>query len=269
MAMGNACFDTKIGKDEVYSKMLGIFCKNRHNYRNNIFHKTTRIAKFMGPTWGPPGSCRPQMGPVLSPWTLLSGTCPSCQSYRQGAVQNCISSVSETPNTTKKSSYKACNIHVNYRDDVAWTFLEKYRYHDDVIKWEHFPRYWPFVRGIHWSPVNSPHKGQWRGALMFSLICAWTSVWAHTRDAGDLRHHSAHYDVTAMWWMIWIRNTWRIYVSMNRLIIGSGNGLSSIAAPSHDLSQCWFVFSWTLGTNFTEILIYIQNFSFKGLNLNI
>ena len=44
--------------------------------------------------------------------------------------------------------------------------------HDDVIKWKHFPRYWPFVRGIHGSPVNSPHKGQWRGALMFSLICA-------------------------------------------------------------------------------------------------
>ena len=37
---------------------------------------------------------------------------------------------------------------------------------------EHFPRYWPFVRGIHRWPVNSPHKGQWRGALMFSLICA-------------------------------------------------------------------------------------------------
>ena len=44
--------------------------------------------------------------------------------------------------------------------------------HDDVIKWKHFPRYWPFVRGNHWSPVNSPHKGQWRGALIFSLICA-------------------------------------------------------------------------------------------------
>ena len=39
--------------------------------------------------------------------------------------------------------------------------------HDDVIKWRHLPRYWPFV----WRPVNSPHKGQWRGALMFSLIC--------------------------------------------------------------------------------------------------
>ena len=43
---------------------------------------------------------------------------------------------------------------------------------DDVIKWKHFPRHWPFVRGIHRSPVTSPHKGQWRGALVFSLICA-------------------------------------------------------------------------------------------------
>ena len=28
--------------------------------------------------------------------------------------------------------------------------------HDDVIKWKHFSRYWPFVRGIHRWPVNSP-----------------------------------------------------------------------------------------------------------------
>ena len=42
--------------------------------------------------------------------------------------------------------------------------------HDDVIKWKYFPRYWPFVREIHRSPVNSPHKGQWRGALIFYLI---------------------------------------------------------------------------------------------------
>ena len=48
--------------------------------------------------------------------------------------------------------------------------------HDDVITWKHFPRYWPFVRGIHQSPVNSPHKGQWRGALMFSLICVWITI---------------------------------------------------------------------------------------------
>ena len=67
--------------------------------------------------------------------------------------------------------------------------------HDDVIKWKHFPRYWPFVRGIHRSPVSSPRKGQWRGALMFSLICAWINGWINNREAGDLRRHRAHYDV--------------------------------------------------------------------------
>ena len=71
--------------------------------------------------------------------------------------------------------------------------------HDDVIKWKHFPHYWPFVRGIHRWPVNSPHKGQWNGALMFSLICAWLNGSINNREAGDLRHYRDHYDVTVMW----------------------------------------------------------------------
>ena len=60
--------------------------------------------------------------------------------------------------------------------------------HDDVIKWKYFPRYWRFVRGIHRSPVNSLHKGQWRGALMFSLICVWINSWVNNGEAGDLRN---------------------------------------------------------------------------------
>ena len=71
-------------------------------------------------------------------------------------------------------------------------------HHDDVIKWKHFPRYWPFVRRIHRSPVNAPHKGQWRGALMFSLICVSINGWVHNHEAGDLRRYRAHYDVTVM-----------------------------------------------------------------------
>ena len=70
--------------------------------------------------------------------------------------------------------------------------------HDDVIKWKHFPRNWPFVRGIYRSPVNSPHKGQWRGALMFPLIWVWISNWVNNREAGDLSRYRAHYDVIAM-----------------------------------------------------------------------
>ena len=60
----------------------------------------------------------------------------------------------------------------------------------------------------HRSPVDSPHKGQWRGALMFSLIWAW----ANSREAGDLRHHRAHYDVTVM----------------NDLYSGTGNSLQPV-----------------------------------------
>ena len=70
--------------------------------------------------------------------------------------------------------------------------------HDDVIKWKHFPRYWPLVRGIHRSPVNSPHKGQWRGTVMFSLIYARINCWINNREASDLRHHRANYDVIIM-----------------------------------------------------------------------
>ena len=44
----------------------------------------------------------------------------------------------------------------------------------------------------------SRHKGQWRGALMFSLICAWRNCWVNNRDTGDFRRHRAHYDVTVV-----------------------------------------------------------------------
>ena len=50
------------------------------------------------------------------------------------------------------------------------------------------------------SPVTGefPHKRQWRGASMFSLICAWINGLVNNREAGDLRRHPAHYDVSVM-----------------------------------------------------------------------
>ena len=66
--------------------------------------------------------------------------------------------------------------------------------HDDVIKWNYFPRHW-----------NYPHKGQWRDALMFSLI--WTWIWVNNREAGDVRRHRAHYDVSVMY----------VYLSFSRM----------------------------------------------------
>ena len=50
------------------------------------------------------------------------------------------------------------------------------------------------------GPGDSPHKGQWRGALMFSFICVWINDWVNNREAGDLRRYSGHYDVIVMYW---------------------------------------------------------------------
>ena len=49
--------------------------------------------------------------------------------------------------------------------------------------------------GLRWIPHT---KGQWRGALMFSLIYAWTNAWVNNREAGDLRRYRVHFDVTVM-----------------------------------------------------------------------
>ena len=103
---------------------------------------------------------------------------------------------------TKRSFWQPLQVSHSPRDEMlvkvfAYGYLDT-SIHDDVIKWKHFPRYWPFVRGIHRSPVNSPHKGQWRRALMFTLICVWINGCVNNREAGDLRRYCAHYGVTVM-----------------------------------------------------------------------
>ena len=118
--------------------------------------------------------------------------------------------------------------------------------HDDVIKWKHIPRHWPFVGGIHRPLVNSPHKGQCRRALMFPLICAWINGLANNRDARDLRRHRAHHDVTVIsqphQWRycmdeihcVWTKphRYWGVFTSRNgefSVVVWSGLSLSRYA----------------------------------------
>ena len=118
-------------------------------------------------------------------------------------VQKCILS----NKSLVKFKFKFTHLHPN--PNLSLVFLIRFSaHHDDGIKWKHFPYYWPFVRGIHWSSVNSPHKGQWRGVLMFSLICAWINGWVNNGEAGDLRRHRAHYDVIVMFMTI----RWTVYI---------------------------------------------------------
>ena len=129
--------------------------------------------------------------------------------------------------------------------------------HDDVVKWKHFPRYWSFVLGIHRSSMNSPHKWQWRGALMFSLIYACIHGWVNTGEASDVRHHRAHYYVTTMFCTC----TWRAMVSwtLSAKLVATESHISdnkSILvllmvwyrqATSHYLSHCWSRFMPSYG----------------------
>ena len=72
--------------------------------------------------------------------------------------------------------------------------------HDDIIKWKHFPRNWPFVRRIHrsrWIPHTKASDAElW---CFFFLICVWINLWVNNREAGDLRRHSGHYDVNVIY----------------------------------------------------------------------
>ena len=72
------------------------------------------------------------------------------------------------------------------------------KHDEDVIKWKHFPRNWPFVRGIHWSHWIPHTKASDVELWCFSLICVWINSWVNNCEAGDLRRHRGHYDVNVM-----------------------------------------------------------------------
>ena len=82
----------------------------------------------------------------------------------------------------------ACSVPTHYKLQKTW--------------WRHqmetFSALLAICAGNSPVPVNSPHKGQWRGALMFTLICARINDWVKNPEAGDLRRHLDHYDVSVM-----------------------------------------------------------------------
>ena len=90
-------------------------------------------------------------------------------------------------------------------------------------KMEHFSRYWPVVRGIHWRTVDFPaiDAELW----FFSLICIWMNGWANNRDACDLIRNCAHYDIIVMklnsvrCWYYWNTDT-----ESTMIIMTSSNG---------------------------------------------
>ena len=78
---------------------------------------------------------------------------------------------------------------------IVCSQVSKIRSHADVIRWKHFPRYWPFVRGHRRIPRTKASDAE---LWCISLICAWITDWVNNGEAGDLINHRAPYDVTVM-----------------------------------------------------------------------
>ena len=122
----------------------------------------TLIARIMGPTWGPSGADRTQVGTMLAPWTLLSGYTYMYMSLFSFVPLNIYWNVccGDIPDIAYNISQELCTS-IALSRVLLWFGTSRLWYiHDDVIKWKHFPRYWPFVWGIHRSPVNSPVTGE-------------------------------------------------------------------------------------------------------------
>ena len=131
--------------------------------------------------------------------------------------------------------------------------------HDTVSCWCYRLSWWRQQIGkfsaclvlCDWNPpLDSPHKGQWRGAVVFSLICAWTNGWKNSRDNGNLRRHRDHYDVIVMNWFVtvgyfryrWWRHGWRRSCSWvlsfsgntcNNCVLYLGRPFDELYFPAH------------------------------------
>ena len=119
-----------------------------------------------------------------------------------------------------------------------------------------------FMREIHRSPLNSPHKDQWHGGLMFSFIRVWTNGWINNRDAGDLRPHRVHYDVIVIIAFQCRRSTYRpglrILLVCNRLYHRYFNSFDKInkLATLCEITSAWLG-SWNIWTIFLYTVVNI------------
>ena len=111
----------------------------------------------------------------------------------------------------------------------VYQLISLWKIRDDVIKWKHFPRYWPFVRGTQRSPMDSPHKGQCRSVPDKQLS---------KQSRTNLRRHRAHYHTIA----ILSGNFNNLFLSYSSLLVAE---VSFVKVPSYDCnwmrSQRWFM----------------------------
>ena len=129
----------------------------------------------------------------------------------------------------------------------------------------------------HWSPMNSRHKGQLRGALMHSLICARINGWVNNREARDLRRHRGHYDAIVMAqslgcavndsflsyedeiWAFFVNSVAELCVTLFMFSISTYK-IRRLISPEHIRNNVhlhifkWLLHSWTLF--FSNFIVY-------------
>ena len=161
---------TKITSDAVRAKMIFLFQCCNYVYFLHTIRLTTEALLHVNAH----NSCfcfnsmknTPHVGNIL----LISNHIPSTILLR----------VAHHP-VLRHSGYTHLQMPTCQNKPPGYTTSQNYAYDFRLPWWRHqiekYPRHWPFARVIHRSPVNSPHKGQWRGALMFSLICAFVVIW--------------------------------------------------------------------------------------------
>ena len=134
-----------------------------------------------------------------------------------------------------------------HQKERAWSELANV--HDDVIK--HFRGHWSFVKGIHGSPVVSPHKGQWRRALGVIFHLRLNKRLRKSRDASHWRHHRAHYNVTAMLYrdhLSWVSGHRKTYTTGNKT---RGEDMSSCTTRISSIDDILVFLFWSYsGSNF-------------------
>ena len=139
------------------------------------------------------------------------------------------------------------------------------RHSIDFIAWwrhqmETFSALLALCAGNSPVPVNSPHKGQWRGTLMLSLICHWINGWVNNREAGDLRRHQAHYDVIVM-----SQHIDRVQLCTMKL-----DETNFLATTVWIYNECWFqhVTGWWTIIIICDKLLYIHMHLYDLANAN-
>ena len=147
-----------------------------------------------------------------------------------------------------------------YRD---WWLTLVAVFHDDVIKWKHFPRHRPFVRRMQIPLTKLSDAELW----CFLWSAPWINGWVNNREAGDVRQHRAHYDVIVMSWVVqhigFIIRIVSIKTNLNTIMDAVAPKLSTSIGVSYCLSELLLGFYIKL-----EEVVFVFRYARKISRLN-